>query len=165
LATKWDTLAPKEKVYLSGKAIGKHGGDIFIPGASVKIISEVGAVQKVASVNRKIMNAKKTLPLEKAAQSYPSNLTGRKGWELKEASFQDRIHTETIIEGNCYSGHAVDQMQRRGIYPSVVKNIIETQVPKVGREVGTLEYFDTENNILIIVNSESKKIITVGYRK
>ncbi|MEI6241892.1 MAG: tetratricopeptide repeat protein [Chlamydiota bacterium] len=69
LATKWDTLSAEEKVYLSGKALGKHGSDILIPGAAVKLIAEVKTLQKVTSVNRMMMNAEKSFPLESAIES------------------------------------------------------------------------------------------------
>ena len=65
-----------------------------------------------------------------------------------------------IIDGVSYSGHALDQMQGRGIVPSVVKHTIQ-----VGKQFstrpGTTGYYDSVNDIRVIINSSNGKVVTV----
>ncbi len=64
------------------------------------------------------------------------------------------------INGIDYSGHALDQMQGRGVVPSVVQNTVN-----VGQNfptgAGTVGYFDAVNNIRVIVSTTSGKVVTV----
>ena len=57
----------------------------------------------------------------------------------------------TEIGGRLYNGHAVDQLQARGIYPSVVENTI-----KVSNGVlqlnGRTRYYDRVNDITVILD-------------
>jgi hypothetical protein len=62
------------------------------------------------------------------------------------------------INGNDYSGHAVDQMQGRGITPSVVENAIKNGVQSSGNTPGTTVH--TFDNINVVTNS-ANKVITV----
>ncbi|GAB2915451.1 hypothetical protein GCM10027093_62610 [Paraburkholderia jirisanensis] len=64
------------------------------------------------------------------------------------------------IGGVDYSGHAIDQMQGRGVPPSAVKNAIEQGVIYPTRE-GTTGYYDSENNIRVVTNSKTGLVVTV----
>ncbi|WP_156470000.1 DUF4258 domain-containing protein, partial [Acetobacter cerevisiae] len=59
-----------------------------------------------------------------------------------------------------YSGHALDQMQNRGVTPSVVENTITTGTRVPGNTSGTFEYIDNINGVNVVVNS-SGKVVTV----
>jgi filamentous hemagglutinin len=59
-----------------------------------------------------------------------------------------------------YSGHAIDQMQNRGIPPSVVDKAIRTGIPKAGKP-GTTRYYDPANDISVIRNDATGNVITV----
>jgi filamentous hemagglutinin len=61
-----------------------------------------------------------------------------------------------------YSGHALDEMQGDGIMPSAVQNAVENVTPVVGKEPGTTAYIDTTNNITVIVDSNSGRVVTVS---
>ncbi|MGF6604529.1 filamentous hemagglutinin family protein [Paraburkholderia sp. GAS448] len=66
----------------------------------------------------------------------------------------------TTIGGVDYSGHAIDQMQGRGVPPSAVKNTIENGVIYPTRE-GTTGYYDPTNNIRVVTNSKTGLVVTV----
>ncbi|MFZ1852081.1 MAG: DUF4258 domain-containing protein [Nitrosomonas sp.] len=62
--------------------------------------------------------------------------------------------------GRDFSGHAFDQMQARRIPPSVVENTIKTGNPFPTR-LGTFGFYDPINNIRVITNSKTGRIVTV----
>lgn len=93
-----------------------------------------------------------------------SGFKGRKGFELKNISFQKTRNALDIINGRLFSGHALDQMQNRGIMPSVVENTIKKGKP-FPTGAGTIGYYEGENNIRVILDSRSGKIITVIFGK
>lgn len=66
----------------------------------------------------------------------------------------------TTINGIDYSGHAIDQMQGRGVPPSVVQNTIENGQPFPTR-MGTAGYYDPVNNVRVITNSNTGRVVTV----
>jgi RHS repeat-associated protein len=65
------------------------------------------------------------------------------------------------INGIDYFGHALDQMQGRGFMPSVVENTLNTGTQLPGNLPGTSVFYDAVNNVKVVVNSSSGKIITV----
>jgi filamentous hemagglutinin len=67
----------------------------------------------------------------------------------------------TTIAGRPYSGHAIDQMQARGIPPSVVENTIQHGRPFPGNTPGTTGYYDPTNNVSVITNTTTRNVITV----
>jgi Possible hemagglutinin (DUF637)/Pre-toxin domain with VENN motif len=66
----------------------------------------------------------------------------------------------TTINGTNYSGHALDQMQGRGILPTAVQNAIATGVP-FPTGPGTSGVFDPVNNFRVILNSNNGRVVTV----
>ncbi|WP_036288262.1 RHS repeat-associated core domain-containing protein [Methylosinus sp. PW1] len=64
------------------------------------------------------------------------------------------------INGIDYTGHALDQMQGRGLTPSVVGNTIG-QGTAYPTGTGTTGYYDAVNNVRVIINSVTGKVITV----
>jgi hypothetical protein len=65
------------------------------------------------------------------------------------------------VGGRSYSGHAFDQMQGRGITPSVVDDAINDGVMFSGAD-GSSIFYSSANNISVVVNSDGR-VITVGY--
>ncbi len=70
------------------------------------------------------------------------------------------VNTPAMIGGRYYSGHALDRMQRRGYVPSVVEDAIQngTKVPSYG---GASSYYSTSNNMTVIINDATGKVVTV----
>lgn len=68
----------------------------------------------------------------------------------------------TTIGGREFSGHALDQMQGRGIVPSVVDDAIRRGgVP--GSVPGTTAHFSSANNVTVIRDTASGRVVTVGF--
>lgn len=64
------------------------------------------------------------------------------------------------INGRNFSGHALDQMQNRGVMPSIVENALSTRTQFPTR-AGTNGFYDAVNNVRVIVNSETGRVVTV----
>jgi RHS repeat-associated protein len=79
----------------------------------------------------------------------PSTPVGRSGNPLGSVA----PNQPTTIGGRPFSGHAIDQMQARGIPPSVVENTIQHGRPFPGNTPGTTGYYDPVNNVRVITNS------------
>ncbi len=85
---------------------------------------------------------------------------GCKGFELKNASYQPLRNKPTNIQGRPYSGHALDQMQNRGLTPSVINEVMQRGSYSVGKNPGTMAYYDSVNDVTVIVNTEGRVITT-----
>jgi tetratricopeptide (TPR) repeat protein len=73
LVSQWDTLSAAEKGELSGYAFGKHGTDIFLPGAAVKAVAKGStAAKELGSICRDLQSAEKLLVLEAVAEASAS---------------------------------------------------------------------------------------------
>ncbi|MFM0130637.1 RHS repeat-associated core domain-containing protein [Paraburkholderia sediminicola] len=66
----------------------------------------------------------------------------------------------TTINGIDYSGHAIDQMQGRGVPPSAVQNTIQSGVV-YPTGAGTTGIYDSVNNVRVITNLATGLVITV----
>jgi RHS repeat-associated protein len=94
------------------------------------------------------------------AQREATVFLGRAGNELKNAPYQNVRNEATQINGRDFSGHALDQMQNRGVMPSVVEGALSTGAQFTTRP-GTNGIYDSVNNVRVIVNSETGRVVTV----
>jgi hypothetical protein len=53
-------------------------------------------------------------------------------------------------------------MLSTGIPPSVIENVLQYE-PQIGNLPNTLQYYDPVNNVRVILNAATGKIITLGY--
>lgn len=68
----------------------------------------------------------------------------------------------TDINGRIYTGHALNRMQEQGIVPSVVEDtIMGPGIP--GKRPGTTAYYSRANDVTVIVDTPSGRVITVDY--
>jgi len=95
-----------------------------------------------------------------AAGRESTGFLGRAGHELKNAPYQKVGNEATQINGRDFSGHALDQMQNRGVMPSVVENVLSTGTQFPTR-AGTTGFYDAASNVRVIVNSETGRVVTV----
>jgi filamentous hemagglutinin len=79
---------------------------------------------------------------------------------MRNAPYQRMRNAPAEIGGRPFSGHALDQMQNRGILPSVVDNTIRTGSTFPTRP-GTIGYFDPVNGVRVITNSQTGQVVTV----
>ncbi|MFE9804343.1 DUF4258 domain-containing protein, partial [Streptomyces goshikiensis] len=85
-------------------------------------------------------------------RSHPSNDPEPKPFLINNAP--------TTISGRDYVGHALDQMQSRGIMPSAVEDAIRHGQFMVGKRSGTSAYYSSANDLTIITDTESGRVIT-----
>ena len=104
-----------------------------------------------------------------AAKTAPeaTGFLGSKGFELgnavragEQVVIQDVRNAPAIINGRNFSGHALDQMQNRGIMPSVVENTLNVGQSFPTR-AGTAGFYDSVNGVRVIVNSQNGTVVTV----
>jgi hypothetical protein len=85
---------------------------------------------------------------------------GNRGFELSNHLLQPMRNIQAVVGGRTYTGHALDQMQNRGIMPSVVENAIKTGSISQGNTPGTKLIIDHINKVRVVIN-ESGSVITV----
>jgi filamentous hemagglutinin len=85
---------------------------------------------------------------------------GRQTPQLINGAGQSVRNAPTTISGRMYSGHALDQMQNRGLVPSVVENTIQ-QGKLFPTRAGTTGFYDPVNNLRVITNSNNGRVVTV----
>ena len=90
---------------------------------------------------------------------YPSTPMGRKGSPLHVS---DGTNPPRNIGGRDYTGHALDQMQRRGLKPSVIENTIQSGQKITGKTPGTTAYYDSVNNVTVITDTASGRVVTAA---
>lgn len=98
------------------------------------------------------------MSLDRYASQYdksPSTPVGSKDFELKVV---DGTNKSTYINGREYSGHALDRMQGRGLYPSVVEDAIHNGTMSFGKTPGTYTF---NTRTITGVTNENGKVITV----
>src|ERR1700688_4445939 len=92
-------------------------------------------------------------------------LSGRRAANFTHADSQPLRNQSGVANGRMYSGHALDQMQHRGITPSVVENAIQNGTASAGPSSGTTAYFDAANGIRVILDTKTGTVVTVMYTK
>ena len=94
----------------------------------------------------------------------PSTPVGSRNMPLQ---VPNGTNSPTVIGGQEFSGHAIDKLQKFGIPPSVVNNVVNNGVAIPGKTIGTTMYYDKINDITVILNTKTNNIITVspGYIK
>ena len=86
-----------------------------------------------------------------------STPTGGRGNEVKVPG----VNEPTNIDGRDYTGHALDQMQGRGVPPSAVEEAINNGVPTPGNTSGTTVHTDSNNGVRVVVDTNSGRVVTV----
>ena len=90
-----------------------------------------------------------------------TGFSGRNGFELSNSEYQPLRNNAASINNKNYSGHALDQMQNRGIPLSVVDDTIENGEQFETNRPNTIGHYDPVNKIRVISNSKTGRIITV----
>ena len=113
------------------------------------------AFTKLARAPRQITNVanQSTKVLER---SY--GFSGHRGYQLKNPPYQPARNKPGTVYGRSYRGHAFDQMENRGIPPSVVEETIQKNFWCPGKRSGTMAYYDSTNHVTVI-----GQVVTTGY--
>lgn len=94
-----------------------------------------------------------------------SGFLGKRGWELKQPIYQPVRNCTGNINGRNYSSHALDQMQNRGVMSSVIENTIKNGQMFPGKKSGTCAFYCRSNNVSVIIDADSGRVITTGFGK
>jgi len=70
-------------------------------------------------------------------------------------------NSPATINGRDYTGHALDQMQGRGIPPSVVEDTIQHGAPTAGNTPGEIVHYSSTNNMSVVTDAASGRVVTV----
>ncbi|WP_244866706.1 DUF637 domain-containing protein, partial [Photorhabdus heterorhabditis] len=130
----------------------------IIPGAGDAAGKTIKAVEK-ALQKGDIGEASKLIQ-EASQQISARTPTGSKGNPL---NVPDGINKPTTIGNRDYSSHSLDRMQRQGITPTVVENAIKSENAVKGKIPGTMAYHDKTNNLTVIVDEKSGRVVTVDF--
>jgi hypothetical protein len=84
---------------------------------------------------------------------------GRKGVPLENAPYQPTRNADAVINGRRYTGHALDQVQNRGLLPSAVEDAIQNGRRSPDPIPGRTRNYSPDNNITVI--TEGDDVITV----
>ena len=86
-----------------------------------------------------------------------STPVGRRGSPM---DVERGTNSPSSIGGRDFDGHALDQMQGRGVTPSVVEDTIATGARSPGNTAGTTVFESSKNGVSVVVNSDGK-VVTV----
>jgi len=90
---------------------------------------------------------------------------GRRGNPLNVAVPEGRtaLNSPATINGRQFSGHALDRLQGQGIPPSVAEGAIRPGNAIPGKVPGTTAYYDSVNNVTVITDTASGRVVTVDF--
>ena len=140
LVTEWDSLPSEKRGELAGYAVGKHGTDILLPGALVKVASKsIKAAEELAVVCKNIQFAQETLVLETAAGiGSPSKIA-----EIIEVGKK----TGQLANDLGYSGSELGALKKVGKLEETIANSVE-EINKNPPLKASLEVFSKAEKIL-----------------
>ena len=96
--------------------------------------------------------------------SHPSIPVGSKRSPLDSLFGKKGVHNvPTVINGREYGAHALDRMMQRCVPPSVVENAISNGQRAIGKEVGTTDFYDHINKIMVTVKEQTGRVVTVRF--
>ncbi len=93
------------------------------------------------------------------AEREATGFLGSRRAPLPNAPYQPLRNGDAVIGGRTFGGHALDQMQNRGLIPSVVENAIQTGMRSPDPIVGRFRFFDAVNKFTVI--TEGERVVTV----
>ena len=90
-----------------------------------------------------------------------SSFSGSSRFQIQDPAGVPPRNDPATIDGVPYSGHALDQMQNRGLFPSVTGQAIQHGSQGAGNRPDTNVFYDRINNVSVIRNSTTGKVLTV----
>lgn len=89
------------------------------------------------------------------------DFVGRRGSPLVPHDQVDSLgNRPTVIEDRLYKGHALNEMQNGGIYPTVVENTIQNGYEVPSSQAETTRLYDPANGVTAVLNSGGDVITT-----
>jgi hypothetical protein len=131
------------------------------PGESVPVEAEAPASSSAVEVEPAPEGTEPASEGELGQAREATGFKGRKGFELKNEEYQPLRNEDAVIENREYSGHSLDDMQNRGIMPSVVENTIQNGIPSPDPIPGRMRFYDPENNVSVV--TEGGRVVSVRF--
>ncbi|MEM7314137.1 MAG: RHS repeat-associated core domain-containing protein [Planctomycetota bacterium] len=130
--------------------------------AGVSLLSEVLPLS-VRDAKEGVQFVNKVRKGEDGSDVPNSTPVGRKGQPLGGFDPKNPTNSAGKIGDREFSGHAFDRMQYQGIPPSAVENAIRPGNAVTGKVKGTTAYYDEVNNLTVITDTASGRVVTVDY--
>ncbi len=144
---------------------GYYEGLVALPGLALLAPSGSGVALSVgvlASESGVILPGPPIRVLPSVAKGVSAKTpVGRKGQHLGGFDPKNPTNAPGKIGDREFSGHAFDRMQSQGIPPSAVNNAIKNGKSATGKFKGTTAHHDTVNNMTVITDTASGRVITV----
>ncbi|MCH9636314.1 MAG: hypothetical protein S4CHLAM81_15450 [Chlamydiales bacterium] len=148
-------------------AWGAAAVDIGLLGFSTTKIGNIAKLGMGRSVSQVVKQTAVPAELSLVQRTIRGNISpspctpvGHRG---KRINVLDGTNTQGIVRSFEYSGHAFDRMQSQGINPSIVENAVKTGHHMRGKVPGTTVYHDNVNNLTVVTNEVTGRIITVDF--
>jgi hypothetical protein len=90
-----------------------------------------------------------------------SGFSGNLRFQLQSAAGVPPRNDAATIHGIPYSGHALDQMQNRGLFPSITNHAIRSGSKALGDRPNTSIFYDPTNNVTLMRDETDGTVITV----
>ncbi|MGN0929302.1 MAG: hypothetical protein ACI4N3_01540 [Alphaproteobacteria bacterium] len=144
-------------LYVGGKAVSKVGS---------KLMSKVDDALDIDHISGIGTDLKYLGEAEKVAKPLPKTGTHEiVGVINNPISIQSGTNKPTTILDRYYTGHALDQMQGRGLSPSVVENTISSGTKEINSSATKIYYYDKINKVNVVTNNEGSVITVIPGRK
>lgn len=131
----------------AGSALSRGGGS-----------TATSTATKASSAGARVVNNSTRMPVAQVNQ-----IRAMVGSRSNQILVSRGTNAPGFVNNRAYTGHAFDQMQGRGIYPSVVENTISSG-SKILQSNGTTRYYDEINDINVILNGDGG-VVTSYYGK
>jgi hypothetical protein len=90
-----------------------------------------------------------------------SSFTGASRFQLQSPNGAPPRNDPMTIDGVPYSGHALDQMQNRGLFLSVTGQAVKNGLQGSGNRPNTDVFYDPVNDVSVVKNNNTGNVITV----
>ena len=159
-------ISEKRNNWLELAETALHGLEIAGIASSAKVMAN-------ATKEMRALSEMQVIETRVVPDAERKGFSGHRGFELKnldihEIGLQKTRNTATVINGRTYTGHALDQMQNRGLQSQVIENAIKTG-NKITSTIDAQcwEFHDVVNNIKVVVMKDTGNVRTVmfGARK
>ncbi|MGZ4954575.1 MAG: DUF4258 domain-containing protein [Methylobacter sp.] len=97
-----------------------------------------------------------------SGDKHPSTPTGQKGAPM---DVPRGTNSGTTIGDTDYGGHAIDQMQGRGVPPSAVEDAIQNGEQSPDPIPGRTRYYSPENNITVITEGDGTVVTIINGKR
>jgi hypothetical protein len=142
VSRRWNEIPEHTRNQIKG---GAKIASIFVPAGSIKALKQLKTARK----------------LPDGPDSGATGFSGSRGNPLEQPAYQPSRNSPTTIGDRKYSGHALDQMQNRGVPPSVVEDAVSPDnLVGPGNRPNTSVYYSPTNGVRVITNNNGD-VVTV----